>query len=175
MGLHSYVDPQDNNQYLYTQLESHYAHLLMPCFDQPNLKSSLTLQVNAPKEWEVIANSLLRCKFERAELNEWHLWNTQRISTYLYAICAGPFFARHANGVVPYRILCRKSFEKYLTEEYAKEWFEIQDHSLNYYSDFMNLPYPYSKLDSVICPEYNFGAMENVGCITYTEGILFKT
>ena len=38
----------------------------------------------------------------------------------------------------------------------------------------MNIPYPYSKLDSIICPEYNFGAMENVGCITYTERILFK-
>ena len=71
--------------------------------------------------------------------------------------------------------MCRKSFEKYLTEKIVNEWWSIQDHALEFYGDFMNIPYPYSKLDSVFCPEYNFGAMENVGCITYTENYLFKT
>ena len=66
----------------------------MPCFDQPNLKSSLTLKVQAPKDWEVSANSSVKSKFERDDFNEWNFWNTPRISTYLYALCAGPFVCR---------------------------------------------------------------------------------
>lgn len=97
----------------------------MPCFDQPNLKSSLTLQVTAPEDWEVIANSPLRGKEQKNDMVQWSFWSTPRISTYLYALCAGPYFCRSGSGNVPYRLLCRKSFEKYLTEQYAQEWFEI--------------------------------------------------
>lgn len=116
-----------------------------------------------------VQSSLAQGYMALENARNWTFWATPRISTYLYALCAGPYFKRETKGVVPYGLYCRKSFEKYLTEEFAQEWFSINDHAIRFYEDYMNIPYPYTKMDSVICPEYNFGAMENVGCITYAE------
>lgn len=193
-GLHSYVDPADNEQYLYSQFESPYCHTFMPCFDQPSLKATLTLTVLAPENWIVIANqpetsnevytdgtlpNLLSSPFMDSPSKLWVFSTTPRLSTYLYAICAGNYFMRKPdssmNLVTPMRLFCRQSYQKYLGEDYAQDWFEVSDHGLRFHGDLMGEKYPYDKLDQVICPEYNWGAMENVGCITYTEYYLFKT
>ena len=103
----------------------------MPCFDQPDIKASLNLTVHAPAHYEVIANEKMKSctSFESlphiSNGKTWVFWPTKRISTYLYALCAGPFFIRTCSGKVDYRVMCRKSFEKYLTESYAHEFFAI--------------------------------------------------
>jgi len=193
-GLHSYVDPKDNEQYLYSQFECPYCHMFMPCFDQPSLKAVLTLIVLAPAKWTVIANqrervkkaytpqdalpSLLSSKFKDSPANIWRFQATPKISTYLYAMCAGNYFSRCPDTsmslTTPMRLFCRRAYSDLLTEEFARQWFEVSDHGLRFHGDLMGEKYPYPKLDQVIVPEYNWGAMENVGCIVYNECYLPK-
>lgn len=61
---------------------------------------------------------------------QWTFWPTPKISTYLYALCAGPFYQIEKDGITKQRLLCRKSYEKYLTKEYADEWFDIGNHAI---------------------------------------------
>jgi len=199
-GLHSMTDSKDGNQYLFSQFESPYCHQFMPCFDQPSLKAVLNLTVLAPNDWKVISNEPVESKtivtgarvpeeLEGLNLTPFQLDQgghssvlhvfkpTHRLSTYLYAICAGKYFERTCTkpGIVtPLRLFCRQTYKHLLTEEYAEQWFDVTDYGLRFHGEFMGVPYPYGKLDQVFCPEYNWGAMENVGCITYTEHYLPK-
>jgi aminopeptidase N len=107
-------------------------------------------------------------------LNEFRC--TPRISPYLYAICAGPyeqFTKAESRSGVPLGVFCRRSYVKYL-ETILDNLFEWTDKGLIFYGDFFGVPYAFSKYDQVFVPEFNAGAMENVGCVTYREGYLPK-
>jgi aminopeptidase N len=57
-GIHRHVDPEDGNEYIYTQFESFFAHHCFPCFDQPDLKSTLKLFIMAPTDWRLVGNDI---------------------------------------------------------------------------------------------------------------------
>jgi aminopeptidase N len=198
VGLHHYVDPSDQKEYLYTQFEPYDCNRLFPCFDQPDLKATLTLSVVAPKEWIVLGNEyenenkdltstelddVLNQKEKALLLEEnnilsknYHYYKfnkTPRISSYLYALCAGPYYKMECpyQTDVPLRLFFRESLKGYGEPE---EFFKITIAGMKWYKDYFGIAYPFNKYDQIFCPEYNMGAMENVGLVTYNEYYCWK-
>ena len=201
VGLHHCIDPSDNKEYLYTQMEPYDCHRLLPCFDQPDMKAILKLKVLAPKEWRVLANSYehkisdFKSNEELKSFNldedsikhlvdthdikskEYKIYifeDTPRISTYLYALCAGPYHCIENTLPCPIklRIFMKESLKEY---GYPEEIFKITIAGMKWYSEYFGHPFPFNKYDQIFCPEYNYGAMENVGLVTINEAYCFKT
>jgi len=172
-GLHQFLDPEDGAEYIYSNFEPYEAHRLFPCFDQPDLKATYALTVDAPSAWELIANApeerrellpdgRLRRGFQR----------TRPFSTYLFALIAGPFAVfgdEHAG--VPLGLYCRQSLVPHFDH---MELFEVTKQGLDFYSSFFAYPYPFTKYDQIFVPEFNAGAMENVGAVTHSEHMVFR-
>ena len=172
-GFHQFIDPEDGSEYLYTNFEPYACHRFFPCFDQPDLKASYALTVDAPAEWELIANT---SEAEREALPDGRLRRrfeqTERFSTYLFALIAGPYHVvRDDHHGIPLGFYCRGSLAQYLDED---ELFEVTRQGLDFYADFFGYPYAFHKYDQVFVPEFNFGAMENVGAITHSERMVFR-
>lgn len=96
-----------------------------------------------------------------------------RISTYLYVIVAGPYgyFESIVEGMPPMRIYARKSVMSDVNHE---EMFLATQTGIKFYTDLFGCPYPFNKYDQVFVAEFNAGAMENVGCVTYNEIYLYR-
>ncbi len=180
VGLHRIQDPADGSVYLYTHSEPFDAHLFFPCFDQPDIKAPLTMSVTAPSTWKVIGNSVeARTEAAPDGKTTHHFATTRTISTYLDALVAGPYESVSADyvsiptgAVTPMRLLCRKSMMPYLEKD---EIFEITRQGLQFFEEFFGIPYPFEKYDQVFVAEFNMGAMENPGCVTFNEGYLFRS
>jgi aminopeptidase N len=173
VGLHAFLDPEDSETYLFTDFEPYHAHRVFPCFDQPDLKAVYALSVEAPSRWTIIANGA-EVDSEPASPGR-----TRRrfavlppFSTYLFAVIAGPYVSRRleAEGV-PLGIHCRRSLEPHLD---ADEIFGITACGLRFYREQFGLPYAFGKYDQVFVPEFNSGAMENVGAVTFNEAHVFR-
>lgn len=176
-GFHQFIDPADQNEYLYTNFEPFCAHRWIPCFDQPDIKARLELSVQAPESWSVFANEKLvgpaLATSDGTLLHRFHI--TPPIATYLFALVVGPYYTvcdSYDNGRIPLSLSCRVSLKKYMDHE---ELFEITKQGFKFYEKFFNFPYPFTKYDQLFVAEYNMGAMENVGCVTYNEVYIFKS
>ncbi|MDA0301592.1 MAG: aminopeptidase N [Chloroflexi bacterium] len=172
-GFHQFVDPEDGEEYLYTNFEPYSAHKLFPCFDQPDVKATYRLTVTAPEAWELIANSRVQ---SRAGADEGRATTTfertQRFSTYLFALIAGPFVAfRDEHEGIALGFFARKSLAPHVDEG---ELFEVTKQGLTFFAEFFDYPYPFGKYDQVFVPEFNAGAMENVGAVTHSERMVFR-
>lgn len=172
-GLHRFEDPIDHQVYLYSNLEPFNAHRMFPCFDQPDLKASYELTVETPAGWEVISNTQEREIIGLDERESWAFPLTPLFSTYVFALHAGPYqvWKSNANGI-PLRLFARESLAKYVD---ADALFDITRKGLDYFSVFFGYPFPYSKYDQIIVPEFNHGGMENVAAVTLSENTIFKT
>lgn len=185
LGLHGYTDPEDQTFYLYTQFEPFAANRVFPCFDQPDLKAKWDLSVRCPSTWKVISNepgTILNDAQGFPLIPEYapgaeavhHFAGKYKLSTYLYALCAGDYaeFSKPENEVnIPINIYCRQSLTKYMV---ADRYFHWIIEGFKFYQNFFNRPYPFTKYDNVFAPEFLFGAMENVGCVTYRDQYVFK-
>ena len=189
LGLHYYKDPEDGKIYLYSQFEPFSANRMFPCFDQPDLKATLDLLVKAPASWKVISNEIASSKvpaekildmpvvdeYVPEEPEKVHVFpGKYRISTYLYVICAGHYakFRKDSNEVnIPLGLYCRQSMAQYMVPD---RYFHWTIEGFKFYQKFFDFPYPFSKYDGVFAPEFNHGAMENVGCVTYRDQYIFK-
>ena len=195
-GLHSFVDKEDSRQYLYTQFEPACAHQVFPCFDQPDLKATWQLSAMTDGEWTVISNeaeiedaaaqqTLSKSMDDALQLfPDSGIAFTDRkgaifqqsfkISTYLYAIVAGPFgFHERAavDGSPRMRIYARQSL---LGDVRHEDMFTATQCGIDFYEKYFGRAYPFRKYDQVFVPEHNAGAMENVGCVTYNEVYLYR-
>ncbi|MEX2546487.1 MAG: aminopeptidase N [Chloroflexota bacterium] len=174
-GFHRFVDPEDGDEYVYTNFEPYEAHRLFPCFDQPDIKGRYKVEVTAPSSWQVVANAPLADTLPASGDRTTHGFaETELFSTYLVALVAGPYVVRRRqHGGLDLGLYSRRSMERYL-EEQAPEIFEITTQGLDFYAEMFDQEYPFAKYDQVFVPEYNSGAMENVGCVTYNELYLFR-
>ena len=172
-GLQKSFDPADNETYLYSQGETAYIRQVYPCFDQPNLKATFSLSVLAPQHWEVISNNPVLTVRPDGDAKFWEFTTTPRISTYITALVAGPYYQVHdeyvGEKVVPLGIYCRKSLAESLD---PAEIFENTKAGFAYYEQTFGLAYPFDKYDQVAVVDFNFGAMENAGVVTFREEIL---
>jgi aminopeptidase N len=170
-GLHRFVDPADEEIYLYTQHETADARRTFPCFDQPDLKATFALTALVPSHWEVISNNAPESVSEvSAATKRWTFRRTPVISTYLTAIVAGPYAKVEDvyNGTkdIPLGLYCRKSLAPHLD---SAELFKITKQGFAFYEKEFGLAYPFDKYDQLAVAEFNAGAMENVGCVTFAE------
>jgi len=171
-GLHRFVDPADGEVYLYSQFETADARRMYACFDQPNLKATFTLTVDVPDHWEVISNNPVETKESvRDGVTRWSFVTTPRISTYITALVAGPYHCVHdvyagAEKEIPLGIYCRKSLAPHLD---ADQIFTVTKQGFDFFEKEFGLAYAFDKYDQIAVAEFNAGAMENVGCVTFAE------
>jgi len=171
-GLYHFTDPEDGLEYLYTNFEPFDANRWFPHFDQPDIKAPLTLDVLAPSEWQIIANTREASIEQRGAFRHWQFPPTAPLSSYVYALHAGPYHQwESAAGNIPLRLFSRQSMAQYVSVE---DWFEPTRNSFRFFQDYFDVPYPFGKYDQVIVPDFNAGAMENVGAVTFREGFLSR-
>jgi aminopeptidase N len=173
-GLHRFADPEDGQVYLYTQFEPADAKRMFACFDQPDLKATFTLHVVAPFDWQVISNSGGRTiEAGPAGSQLAHFEPTKRISTYLVALIAGPYAkVTDSHEGIPLGLYCRASLAKHLD---ADELFRVTKQGFDFYHRVFDYPYPFDKYDQLFVPEFNAGAMENAGAVTFLEDYVFRS
>nr|WP_237521234.1 aminopeptidase N [Streptomyces sp. SID4925] len=172
-GLHRFVDPVDEQAYLYTQFEVPDARRVFASFEQPDLKATFRFTVKAPAGWTVISNSPTP---EPAD-GVWSFEPTPRISTYITALIAGPYHAVHSTyekdgQVVPLGIYCRPSLAEYLD---ADDIFAVTRQGFEWFQEKFDYPYPFAKYDQLFVPEFNAGAMENAGAVTIRDQYVFRS
>ena len=173
-GLHRFVDPADSEVYLYTQFETGDARRMYACFDQPDQKATFTISTITPKHWAVISNyGIESSKDIDGDRKHTQFATSQVISTYVTAIVAGAYTSVHdeykGEKTIPLGIYARKSFFQYVD---AANIFEVTKQGFAYFEETFGLAYPFGKYDQIAVAEYNWGAMENVGCVTFHEDVL---
>jgi aminopeptidase N len=167
-GLHRFVDPADGRHYLYTYLWPYYANRLFPAFDQPNLKAKITLSVRVPDEWIVVSMASGNPEPPHGDgTTTWRFDATPEMATYAFSLHAGPYqvWRADADGI-PLRLLARQSLAPFVAVD---EWFEVTRRGLQYYGEYFAIPYPFTKYDQLIVPDFNIGAMENIAAVTFSE------
>ncbi|MDQ4115628.1 MAG: aminopeptidase N, partial [Actinomycetota bacterium] len=175
-GLHRFVDPVDDAVYLYSQFETADCKRLFPCFDQPDLKARYTLTVTAAPDWKVVSNTL--AERETAGPAVVHRFATSEIlSTYLVALIAGPYASWHDTyrdewAEIPLGIYCRSSLAPHMDHERI---FTETRQGFDFYHRNFGFPYPFGKYDQLFVPEFNAGAMENAGAVTFLEDYVFRS
>ncbi|OBH36583.1 aminopeptidase N [Mycobacterium intracellulare] len=172
-GLHRFVDPVDNETYLYSQFETADAKRMFACFDQPDLKATFDMRVTAPRHWKVISNGATVSVTDGLHT----FATTPRMSTYLVALIAGPYAEwkdayRDEHGEIPLGIYCRSSLAPYMD---AERLFTQTKQGFGFYHKNFGLPYAFGKYDQLFVPEFNAGAMENAGAVTFLEDYVFRS
>ena len=175
-GLHRFVDDADDQTYLYTQYEPADARRVFACFEQPDLKAPFTFEVTAPDGWEVLSNQPATQTLSVDGAQRVTFAPTLPISTYITAIAAGPYHrvaSSWSRGELTVELgaLCRASLAPHLD---ADNVFDITRQGLDFYAEYFDYPYPFGKYDQIFVPEYNLGAMENPGLVTFTEAYVFR-
>ncbi|MGW4514043.1 aminopeptidase N [Streptomyces sp. NPDC004393] len=172
-GLHRFVDPVDEQAYLYTQFEVPDARRVFASFEQPDLKATFQFTVKAPTGWTVISNS----PPPEPEDDVWVFEPTPRISTYITALIVGPYHSVHSvyekdGRTVPLGIYCRPSLAEFLD---ADAIFEVTRQGFDWFQEKFDYAYPFKKYDQLFVPEFNAGAMENAGAVTFRDQYVFRS
>ncbi|WP_343709928.1 aminopeptidase N [Mycobacterium sp.] len=172
-GLHRFVDPVDDEVYLYSQFETADAKRMFACFDQPDLKATFDITVTAPPHWQVISNGAAVSVDDGVH----RCATTPRMSTYLVALIAGPY-ARWTDvytdehGDIPLGLYCRASLAQFMD---AERLFAQTKQGFSFYHKHFGMPYAFGKYDQLFVPEFNAGAMENAGAVTFLEDYVFRS
>ncbi|MFF3919039.1 aminopeptidase N [Streptomyces sp. NPDC001852] len=175
-GLHRFVDPEDGEVYLYTQYEPADSRRVFANFEQPDLKAPYRFEVRAPEGWTVWSNGA-------GELTDgvWRFAETKPISTYITCVVAGPYhyvtdsytrtFEDGTKLEIPLGAMCRKGLAPHFD---ADDVFLVTKQGLDFFHEHFDYPYPFGKYDQAFVPEYNLGAMENPGLVTFREEYIFR-
>jgi len=178
-GLHRFTDPVDGEVYLYSQFEVPDSRRMFAVFEQPDLKAAFRFTVTAPAAWKVVSNAPAPEPVPSGDgVATWEFPRTKRISSYITALIAGPYEATFseltsASGrVIPLGVYARKSLWQYMDADYI---FDKTREGFAYYESKFQYPYPFEKYDQLFVPEFNAGAMENAGAVTFTETYVFRS
>ncbi|MGW0524358.1 aminopeptidase N [Streptomyces calvus] len=170
-GMHRFTDPTDGETYVYTQLFLDDVQRVFAAFDQPDLKAVFDLTVTAPENWTVLANGVT----EHLGGGRWQAAATPLISTYLVAVAAGPWHSvRTEHRGLPFGIHCRRSLAPYLDAD-ADELLDITRACFDRYHEKFEEPYPFDSYDQAFVPEFNAGAMENPGLVTFRDEFVYRS
>ncbi|MHA5053483.1 aminopeptidase N [Streptomyces sp. SD15] len=170
-GMHRFTDPTDGETYLYTQLFMEDVQRVFAAFDQPDLKAVFALSVTAPDGWTVLANGVT----EHLGEGRWQAAPTPLISTYLVAVAAGPWHSvRTEHRGLPFGIHCRRSLAPYLDAD-ADEILDVTRACFDRYHEKFDEPYPFDSYDQAFVPEFNAGAMENPGLVTFRDEFVYRS
>jgi aminopeptidase N len=187
-GLHRFVDPADDEIYLYSQFEAPDSRRVFPVFEQPDLKATFTFTVTAPARWKVVSNQPTpepvavgqagdQADHPGEDVARWEFAPTPIMSSYITALIAGPYYETRSEltssdgRTIPLGVFCRESLAPYLDAEYI---FETTRRGFEFYEAEFDFAYPFEKYDQLFVPEFNMGAMENIGAVTHTEAYVFR-
>jgi aminopeptidase N len=177
-GLHRFVDPVDDEVYLYSQFEVPDSRRMFAVFEQPDLKAEFSFTVTAPARWQVVSNSPTPEPHVDGDVATWSFAPTAKISSYITALVAGPYevvrdeLTSRDGRTIPLGVFARRSLAQYLDPEYV---FDITKKGFAYYEEKFDVAYPFEKYDQLFVPEFNAGAMENAGAVTFTETYVFRS
>lgn len=170
-GMHRFTDPTDGETYVYTQLFMEDVQRVFAAFDQPDLKAVFELSVRAPEDWTVLANGVT----EHTGDGLWKAAATPLISTYLVAVAAGPWHSvRTEHRGLPFGLHCRRSLAPYLDTD-ADELLDVTRACFDRYHEKFDEPYPFDSYDQAFVPEFNAGAMENPGLVTFRDEFVYRS
>ncbi|MFE4668625.1 aminopeptidase N [Streptomyces sp. NPDC056716] len=170
-GMHRFTDPSDDETYVYTQLFMDDVQRVFAAFDQPDLKAVFDLTVTAPEGWTVLSNGITEQQHE----GHWRAATTPPISTYLVAVAAGPWHTvRTEHRGLPFGIHCRRSLAPHLDQD-ADELLDITRQCFDRYHEKFAEPYPFDSYDQAFVPEFNAGAMENPGLVTFRDDFVYRS
>lgn len=176
-GLHRFTDPADGETYVYSQMFMDDVQRVFPAFDQPDLKAVFEFTVTAPLHWTVLANGITTRTGTR-EADGAGIWGsapTPLISTYLAAVAAGPWHSittEHAG--LPFGIHCRQSLAPHMDDD-ADEILSVTKDCFDRYQEKFTEPYPFDSYDQAFVPEFNAGAMENPGLVTFRDEFIYRS
>ncbi|WP_431221083.1 aminopeptidase N [Leifsonia xyli] len=178
-GLHRFVDPVDGEVYLYSQFEVPDSRRMFAVFEQPDLKAEFTFTVTAPAHWAVVSNSPTPEPQDAGDdAKTWSFAPTPVISSYITALVAGPYesvqseLTSRDGRTIPLGVYTRKSLAEYLDADYI---FDKTREGFAFYEERFDYAYPFEKYDQLFVPEFNAGAMENAGAVTFTETYVFRS
>ncbi len=176
-GLYRFVDPVDKKVYLYSDFEPYDAHVMFPCFDQPDLKATYQSKITAPQNWVVVSSTLESEVKKNKQTAEWTFPESGLFSTYIFSLHAGEYkiwknSVKTKTQNIPLRLMSRKSLAKFVNPE---EWFSTTRAGFSFFEEYFGYPYAYKKYDQLIVPDFNSGAMENVGAVTFNERTVART
>ncbi|WP_435209476.1 aminopeptidase N [Micromonospora sp. bgisy143] len=171
-GLHRFVDPADGETYLYAVTFLDNVQRIFAAFDQPDLKAPFTLSVTAPPQWTVSSNAEVAAN---PAPGRWEFAPTAPLATYFFSLIAGPYHVRRAeHDGIPLAIYCRRSLAEHLDAD-AEEIFDITGRCLDRFHQLFTERYPFGKYDQAFVPEFNAGAMENPGIVTFRDDYVFRS
>jgi puromycin-sensitive aminopeptidase len=150
-----------------TQFESTDARRAFPCWDEPDRKAVFSVALEVEADLFAISNGAERSATELPDGRRRLVFtDTIPISTYLVAFVVGPLEATEAVDVdgIPLRVV--HTAGKAGLTAFA---LEAGTHALRFFAEYFDQPYPGDKLDLVAIPDFAFGAMENLGCVTFRE------
>jgi len=178
-GLHRFVDPVDNEVYLYSQFEVPDSRRVFAVFEQPSLKATFRFIITAPENWKVVSNQATPVAQPIGEGKAtWAFEPTPVISSYITALVAGPYsevrseLTSSDGRVIPLGVFARASMTEFLDADYI---FEKTRQGFEFFEKAFDYPYPFDKYDQLFVPEFNAGAMENAGAVTFTETYVFRS
>ncbi|MDQ6851306.1 MAG: aminopeptidase N [Actinomycetota bacterium] len=172
-GLHRFVDPLDGETYLYSQFETADAKRMYACFDQPDLKASFTISAIVADDWVAASNGREQQVEQLRAGKLVRFATTARISPYITAFVAGPYHVvRASHDGIDLGLWCRKTLARYLDPDAL---FEVTAHGFDWYHANFGVRYAFDKYDQLFVPEFNAGAMENAGCVTFDESFIFRS
>ena len=170
-GLHRSVDPADDRHYVYGMSFMDAAPSIFACFDQPDLKAPYTLHVTAPPDWVVIGNA----PGSQVEPGVWELETSQPLSTYFVTLVAGPYHVlRDEHDGIPLGLSARASIARDLDAD-ADELFTMTKQCFDEFHRLFGIRYPFGDYHQAFVPEFNAGAMENPGCVTFRDPLIFSS
>lgn len=178
-GLHRFVDPADGEVYLYSQFEVPDSRRVFAVFEQPSLKATFQFSITAPDNWKVVSNQATPTPtpFEAGKA-VWKFEPTPVMSSYITALVAGPYsevrdeLVSSDGRVIPLGVFARASMTEFLDADYI---FEKTKEGFKFFEAAFDYPYPFDKYDQLFVPEFNAGAMENAGAVTFTETYVFRS
>ncbi len=176
-GLHRHIDPADDNVYLYAMSFLDAAPRWFACFDQPDLKAPYTIDVVAPKSWTVHGNGPAERIGDEQQHNaiRWRMTQQHPLATYYVSLIAGPYASIYRDlGQTKAGIHVRASLAEQLQAE-ADDIFTVTAKSLDYYQHIFGQNYPFGEYHQAFVPDFNAGAMENPGCVTFRDSFIFRS
>lgn len=172
-GLHRHEDPADGNVYLYAMSFLDAAPRWFACFDQPDLKCPYSFRVLVPEGWRVLGNAPATSEPSQDGVT-WTIECERPLATYFTTVCAGPWASleREVDGRI-LGIHAKQSLAAELARE-SEEIFATTTAAFAEYARLFDEPYGFGDYHQVFVPDFNAGAMENPGCVTLRETMLFR-
>ncbi len=169
-GMHRSIDPADGQAYLYLMAFLDAAPRAFGCFDQPDLKARYDVTVRVPEGWSVLGNG----RAKQLAPGRFRLATTPPLSTYFVTVVAGPYHSvTGEHDGIRLGVHARASLAEQLDQQ-APELLDLTGRAFDEYHRLFGIRYVFGDYHQAFVPDFNAGAMENPGCITLRDSMVFR-